>query len=257
MDPLNDLLNSASDFESYEDFENLVQAAERGNKQAIRKLATKAKVAIAKNPVGGNERYVRQDSGNSVGSFSLIITRNTRTIAQTLPVCLFMPEQLENGYRETLAPFIPSGFTLSVTYGTNVSATLSNRVRFSYTDGVNTDTIDVTCNMTNYLAFLSASKVNRYQLTNLRMQVSETASANLQFNEQISAVRTTLFGKQETNRIPLPGMFTPDQFQSAIIDIREDIVIQSNSGLVVPVVRWAADAQTISFTGFVSEYVRF
>lgn len=202
---------------------------------------------------------VRGAVDNSVAQFGITVTRNSSNIPRLLPVALFAPNLAENGYRSVLQ--LPPTVTLnSVQYGSN--AGLPNSAVFTYQEGINIDTIEVTCNTSPYPAFLNAVIVNDFLLDRSRLALSDDTKV-AQFRTAFALFEKTLFGKTNTNVINLDANVTPDQFQKGIIDLPYDIVISAEKGVImnmIPVTGTDPEVPvpfSVTLSGFVQAYRRF
>lgn len=260
MDTYNEMLNElGGDFDSFEadqfEVDNLVKKIRKGQPLTTyeKKLATKVMGTPRVSQSGGGKFA----SSNAVASFNMTVNRLTHTIHQTLPVFIGASDLLSNGYREALAGYLPAGVTLSaVQYGTNAGAPFATRVSFTFTEGVNTDKIEITCGTLPYPSFLAALNRNKMILSKLRINVPNVASASTQFSQNLTVYERTLFGKGATNDIQISGEFTPNQFQNGIVDIDEPIELLSNKGFIVPVIDAGIDSYLLNFTGKVQVFER-
>jgi len=149
--------------------------------------------------------------------FDIVITRRTNTIAEALPICLFGSTHSRAGYSQFLIP--PPGYSVSVMGGLNSPvAGTTNMIRFRYTDGVNTDDVDVTCNQVPYPVFLDALSADVFQISNIRYEIPDPADT-IQFGMRHTFQSKSLFGKMTEDDITIGAYKRPDQYQAGIVDI--------------------------------------
>lgn len=195
----------------------------------------------------------------AAAEFSLQIIRNKSDITAALPVPIFLSDFLSNEYRQILPNFLPPNVTLaSVTI-------LSDRVRFSYTNGIVTDTIDVFCDTTAYPSFLSSMNTTFFQSLRMRMKVFVSTSANTntdagrQFGVTLTPYKDTNFGMFGGNRYPLSNCEPPDQFRLNIIDIGgAKWPLSPRQGVIIPVINATvkADVLTMNLGCWVNKFTR-
>lgn len=191
------------------------------------------------------------DGGKApAAQFDIVATRNTGNINATLPVVLFGANDAENGYRSVIT--LPTGVTLtSVRYGENASQ--SSALRFTYTDGVGVDTIDVTCSMYPYPSFLQATKFDLFQMTKMRFSVSDSTVV-AQLSQSVSYRERGIFGTDKTNPVSMTAAKTPTQFQTTIIDVNGSFDIDKESMLITGMIKNPVAATAYSYT--LSAFVR-
>jgi len=149
--------------------------------------------------------------------FDINITRLTNTIAAPLPVAVFGTTHSRSGYKQFLIP--PTGATLAVVGGLNSPvAGTTDRLRFTYTSGLNIDSIDVTCNQVPYPVFLDALGADVFRISNIRYRLTNSADT-IQFSQQHQFESKSLFGKQISDDITIGAYLKPEQFQPGVIDI--------------------------------------
>lgn len=191
----------------------------------------------------------------SVAEFSIIIVRNSSRIKFALPIALFMNDFLPNEYRQIVANNIPAGVTLVSV------ATLSDRVRFTYSNGVVSDQIDILADTSAYPSFLNALNTNWFQTSNIRMEANSSTAANTdtdasrQFKTILLPYFDTLFGSFGGNRLPLTNCKPPNQFLKNVIDVPQArFPLSPRQGYILPVIN--ATTETDVFTLSLGHYVQ-
>lgn len=255
-------LSSYEEDESYE-VENFLKRAQGIPTFQARKMA----VAAVKNPVALQKirQQMAKNSGRgamqieananqpaAAAQFDIVITRNSANIAETLPVVLFDPQDAANGYRAIVSGLLPAGTVLtSVRYGENLSQ--PNALRFTYTKGVDVDTIDVTCPQYPYPALLNSAITDLLRLSKIRYSISDTAQLS-QFSNGHAIVQRTMFGKKSENALSIGAYKRPDQFQTGIIDVDGVFELDKETGILLSINASAGFSVTIS--SFVEKFYR-
>lgn len=168
-------------------------------------------------------------SAQTKAVFKIRVTRVTATIAEDLPYAIFGRNFFANGYGTIID--VPTGLTLTVTNGLITSTpALYGTVTLSYTDGVNTDVINITSQgAAPYPALLEATISDVFKVTKFRLS---TSAATLdQLDQDLSVKRNSLFGKNISNTITIDSFKSPDQFQSGIVDIPLEVAFDKETAL--------------------------
>ena len=149
--------------------------------------------------------------------FDINIRRLTNTIAQPVPIAIFGTTHLRSGYSQFLIP--GGGTTVTVVGGLNTpTAGTTDRIRFTFVNGANTDIVDVTCNQVPYPVFLEALGADLFKISNIRYEITNNADI-IQFSQQHNFTSKSLFGKQTSDDITIGAYKKPEQFQPGIVDI--------------------------------------
>lgn len=149
--------------------------------------------------------------------FDINITRLTNTIAQPTPIALFGTTHSKSGYSQFLIP--GAGTTVTVVGGLNTpTAGTSDRIRFTFVNGGNTDIVEVTCNQVPYPVFLDALGADIFRISNIRYEILNAADV-IQFSQQHNFTSKSLFGKLSSDDITIAAYKKPEQFQPGIVDI--------------------------------------
>lgn len=181
----------------------------------------------------------------AAATFGMRIVRNSSNILSELPVVLFLSDFVSNEYRQILPNFLPSGVILvSVT-------TLSDRIRFTYSNGDVSDSVDVFTDTTSYPSFLASMNTTFFKMMHARMKVYTSTAANTntdagrQFGVTLTPYKDTAFGAFGGNRFPLTNCEPADQQRLNIIEIPEARwSLSPRQGVIVPVINATAPADT-------------
>lgn len=138
----------------------------------------------------------------SAAIFDIVIKRVGATIAANLPLPTFGTLDKESNYIDIISNLLPAG----VTYIVEKSAT-GKGLKFTYTDGVNTDYITVECAQVPYLNLLRGSQGSILRFAQTKINISDVTTQE-QFTNAVWFKRNSIFGKQEQDS------FTGNQFKS-------------------------------------------
>lgn len=255
-------LSSYEEEEAYEVENFLVRNQGMGKFQAKRMSH-----AIVKNPVAlrkvqkqmsknaGRGAFTIEANDNqpaSAAQFDIVITRNSANIAQALPVILFGTQDALNGYRALVSGLLTGGTVLtSVRYGENVSQ--PNALRFTYTNGGVSDTIDVSCPQYPYPSMLTSGITDLLKLSKIRYSISDTTQLS-QFSNGHAIVQRTMFGKKSENTISIGAYKRPDQFQNGIIDVDGTFDVDKETGILMSIN--ASAGFSVTWSMFVEKFYR-
>ena len=182
----------------------------------------------------------------SAATFDIIITRNTATLPFTLPVALFGVLDQESDYVEVISSFIPVGVTYTIARGADRKS-----LNFVFTNGIDTDTINVSCNQVPYVNLLIAGLDSVFKMQQNKLQISDVAQ-QLQFSKAISVFNKSFFGHSENDTIT-PNQYKSDlQNQNDIRTINQILDIDKQRSLVFQIVPVANFSVTMS--SFVQKY---
>lgn len=209
--------------------------------------------------IGGNPSQPIEQLGGMLeqSSFAVKVTRLTAALAQSLPFAIFARQYLSVGYKGFIE--IPSGLTLTVRSGIfqNAGENPANycKTQFIYTDGVDTDIIEVeTSAASPYPALLEATISDVFKLSKMRISLSD-ATAVTQFSTDLRVAQKSIFGKAASNEIDQASYKDPAQFQNGIIDIPIQAGIDKETGILGQIIDEVAF--TVTFSLFVSRTRRF
>jgi hypothetical protein len=185
----------------------------------------------------------------AAAQFDLNIYRKTKALAFDLPVVLFSSIELASGYKKLITT--PSGLTLVVT--ASPSATNPEIVEFSYTNGVDTDIVEVSCNGAAYTSLIEALKTDLIKMSKIRMRISDTSGSNTdQFTKPFTLINRSLFGTQKETPVSIGSFENPGDFKDNIVDVNGVLDIDKESGIRL-YVRQSAGF-TITLSAFVQHF---
>lgn len=170
----------------------------------------------------------------SAAQFSILVHRLTANIAEALPIPVFAPIYAPNGWRRFVQGYLGAGTVLtSVRYGENQSQ--PDSARFTFTNGVNVDIVDVSCSSAPYPVFLDSLITDMFEVNKIRMTLSDPAQVR-QFAQELTFQTRTLFGLGGTNPVTPDNFRSPQQYQAGIVDVDVDAKFDKQTGVIVPIV---------------------
>lgn len=243
----------AYEMEEAFELENYVKRAHGLSPLQARKVAAKAmqRPAVKAQMV----QAMRQNSGQGAVSiqtgnvqaaaqFDITAKRVTATINQALPVPFFGVLDLENGFTNLLN--LPAGVTLSdLNIGTTKGVAFANKLELEFTDGVNTDVVEITSSTYFYPSLLKSTITDLLKLSKMRYSVSDTTQI-AQFSQSLNVVSRSMFGKVSSNSISVAAFKQPNQFQQGIIDIDGEIEVDKETSIQTAIIPVAGFSFTLS-----------
>jgi len=183
-------------------------------------------------------------------NLTINVTRNSADIAAELPFAIFAASEFEQSYRRLIGPVLPAGVTLvSVALDAN-----STNMVFTFNDGVNTDTITVSCTAAPYSFVLDSSKFDLIHFQSLKFGVNNAANLN-QKTLGIEYVSTSIFGNVSKDT------FTPDDYTQPSDQIETQVyvplegLLDKTSGFVSSMIDTASARATYVF--YVDRYAKY
>lgn len=191
------------------------------------------------------------DKYNASAQFSIKIVRNSANIAEILPVPLFGAIDLQGKYAQSLGGYMPAGVSLESV------ANINGVLRFTYTDGTDTDTIDITCSQIAYASFVYSTLTDVMSIRAIRYKINSDAQLS-NFSNQFTIVKKSLFGKKDSDDINVTSYQDPTQFLKDVIDIGDvrnvASVVTSVDKETSIVVGMNAGAFSIELSTFVAKF---
>lgn len=221
-----------------------------------------AKVPSApSNPFQPMQRNVR---GQKVAAtFTINIKRLTAAIANTdLPVILFGKTFSLTAYVTLLTALLPAGVALTAvqvgavnTDDTALTGTTANafKVRFCFTQGLNVDIIEVTCNEVPMPTFVDSTATDSFSVENFRYKISDTTK-QAQYDNPVSFKRKTMFGQAGEQVLTPSTYINPTDFKDNLIKIAQPFEIDKDSWIETKINATANFQVSLSFS--VSKFVR-
>lgn len=195
--------------------------------------------------------------GNSLtaAKTTILVTRPTiNIVGVSLPFAILGAADTEDGYRRVIgsAAQLPAGLVLtSVQFGEN--AGFPNSLVFTYTQGLNVDTVVVTMPTCPYPVFLKDTLTDLMEINKIRMKISNSALL-AQYDELLTDFQHSPFGPVQTNPITPSDFQSPEQFQQGIVDIDLLFAKDKEGGFVGSII--AAAGFQISFGLFIRKFYR-
>ncbi len=183
----------------------------------------------------------------SAAIFDITISRASANINASLPLPIFGCLDKESNYTEIINQDLPAGTVL-----TSITTSPTGKgLRFTYTSGLNVDTIDVECAQVPYVNILRASQTSLLKMQQNKLQISDVTKQT-QFSQKVGIVVNTIFGKNTSDS------YTPNQFKSDLQnqnDIRTITTvtdIDSETSMVFLVIPEASFSLT--FTSYIQKF---
>lgn len=218
---LNELENN---FESFESAEPNFRA--RFGNRAVDQLK---KVVINSQMQPKSKAVSENYLGNA--QFSINIKRVTNTIDAVLPVPIFGTTQLQEVYASSLKGLLPVGVSISSIAVGNGAAN-SQIALITYTDGTNSDTIQVSCSTVGYGALLAALMTDTMRINKIRYTISDSTKL-AQYLNPINFFKKSLFGKSDNDSLTPDTYRVPSQNQNTMIDIDTQFYVDKDTVVIV------------------------
>lgn len=162
-------------------------------------------MAVDRKPLGSVRSNVARpvivDADTSI--FTLIVTRLTANIAQNLPMPVFAALHDASGYTSFLQGILPAGVTITGQNGLYHNASQALHIGgitdITFSDGVGTDTLQLTCQQINYKVLLSALLSDSIKAHTVKLSVPTGQEA--QFAAPIFIIRATGYGYDSKDSI--------------------------------------------------------
>lgn len=222
-------------------------------------MAAKIRQAMTLSNVGDGQglgRILPGQPGNvlAAATFNISVKRLTAALAAPLPFVLFGNQDYTSGYRKIIGGIIPlpTGITLTSVKGGEVDG-LPNSVRFEYTDGANTDIVEVSSSTYPYPSLLSSTNTDLLRLSKIREKLSN-ATLTEQYDNDLVTVSSSPFGKSTQNQVTPASFITPEQFQSGVVDIDAVFDVDKETGIASKII--ATAAFTVNFSVYVEKFYR-
>jgi len=199
---------------------------------------------------------IQRNALQPAAQFTTRLTRLTNAVANgaPLPLALFGWNKYFSQYVGDLSNSqnLPANTSYNGVIGGLVQAAtpsiaLADRLQFQYTEGANVDLLQIECDENPYTEVLSATAFTPMLVNKIRMSLSNETQ-NSQFNQGIKIIRSSTFGKVETQTIVPATQKSPMQFQQGIVDLIDfPLVVDAQTYMIVPIIGQAAFAVAMSF----------
>ena len=256
---------SSYELESSYEIESYLVGNLKLDPRAARKVAMKAsgrpavREALMRAARDNNKQgAIRVGGGNdpsAAAQFNITVTRNTNTIAQTLPVAIFGAADANNGYANILNSSLGTGTTItSVNLGTANTTGQNQNVTITYANGANTDTVTISSDTYPYSSLLDATRTDMIKMSKVRYSISDATQLS-QFNQGFNFISNSMFGSRSSNNVSIGAYRSPDQFQNAIIDLNGEFDIDKETSIVTGVIQ-TAGVFSFTLSAFVQKFYR-
>lgn len=257
IDQLISELSNESHFDSFEEFEEL----DGEGLKAIDAMRAPLKKRMTQQQQQGAASHVQGARLSNYGGLKTVkatakiaLNRKTSNIPATLPVPIFGALAAQGGYLNS-GISMPTGVSITdVTFGVDRSFANAQMMQITYSDGLNTDIVEITCSTVPYPVFLQASLTDMFKVNRLRIGISDITGNNTdQFNQRILFVKKSLFGAARLNPVDLSTFNNPQNFKNNVIDV--DVVerIDKETTMCVDVIQGTANF-TVSVSAFIEAY---
>ena len=160
--------------------------------------------------------YDVQRAPESAAMFDIIMKRLTANIASPLPAPIFGALDKESDYTEIIPVLVPDGVSYVIDRTTDRKG-----LKITYTDGVGTDIVEISCVQNAYLNLLRATQGSLIKLEQNKLNISDVTHVS-QFSKKVQVTKNTLFGRDTTDS------FTPNQFKTDMQNQNDIRVITQN-----------------------------
>lgn len=180
---------------------------------------------------------------------NILVKRVSANIALPLPFIIFGVLQFATSYANIIGSYLPTGVTL-----TNVTQSATGGVILEFTQGANVDTVTIECNQVGYKQFLAALNTDQFDVGMMRYSLSDPTQL-AQYQQLFQLGTKSLFGKASQTDFPIEMHKTPNQFQNAIIDIKQSWAQDKESFLVGNIID--AASLSINLNMFITNYYKY
>lgn len=196
----------------------------------------------------------------SAANFSLKVLRKTHTISEELPVPLFAPTHAISAYQKILGNYLPVGVSISGIqiglFGTAVTLGDASKVVITYTDGVNSDDVEITTNGVPYPSHLMSLYNTIYKMDSITYKISD-ATKQGQFDSVFEPFSRTTFGKSIGNEMSVSFYESAFQLREGLVEINANISADSESGCILGIIDSGTDNFSVTLNANVSVFDRY
>ena len=181
----------------------------------------------------------------SAASFDILIERKTANILEVLPVPIFGVLDQESDWIEIMNQFLTTGTTYTVSRGADRKS-----LDFTFTNGVLSDIINVSCNQVPYVNLIISGLDSVFKMQQNKLQISNVALQN-EFSQSIGVFNRSFFGHHQDDSIT-PNQYKSDlQNQNDIRTINQILDIDKQRTLLFKMV---ASPFTLTMSSFIQKY---
>ena len=185
----------------------------------------------------------------SKGDLNLTVKRNSINIEAPLPFVLFGLNDFQAKYVSTLKGFLPSGVTVTV------ASDADGNVVFTYTSGLDVDTITVSFSgANNYTSFLQAMNQNYFKTKYMLVSISDEAQRLAAFSQTLNYGVLSALGAKAANQLMLRSRIMTWDFQKDRVNVlMPEQKVTADFGFVMNMI--AVDEFTMGFDVYMSDRV--
>lgn len=234
------------------DFENFESVDARLPRRISAQFGQMAQIKKAMHENKGSQLATMYNNGSapdSVATFDIKILRKTTNIDGVLPVPVFGANSFQTKYVTTIGM---TGYSVKI----KTIALTTDGVGYAYTftDGVNEDIVELRCNQTPYPTLLESTKTVKFQTNQHKLQIQDPATEGTQFNQSLTLVYSSLFGKMDKNDISLPSFDSEMNFNNRVRTIPAVVNYDSEHMMFIPVIKKAN--YEVLYNAFVGIYTK-
>jgi hypothetical protein len=253
MNEVQNLLNDAANFDSFEAFENYVASTRpdlynkvMSQAGSMRKMSLAPRRGTNVPALGRVEIGGSKNTPSAAATFTFKVKRVSDNINHVLPLPIFGYLGQNNSFADFVNPLMPTNVSLAVTYQAN------GDIYFTYTNTVDgdSDNIIVTCNEIAYRTFLEATGITKMVVNKVRYDISDVTKLS-QFSNNFLIAAKDLMGKYSSENVTPSTFKSPEQYQSGIVDLDIKAQIKPETCFVLGMGTNGANF-TVTLTNFVS-----
>ena len=208
---------------SWEHMYSKAKRAGASDKEA-RAVATQGLRNVTRDPVPGNPNM-----RDAAAQITINVRRVTANIAQALPYVIFGAGMASNGYRRLIGGLLTGGTVLtSVEVGESDGE--PEALVLTYTNGVDVDRVEVTCNAAPYPEVLESTITDQLYLDRVRLRISNP-TLQAQFDSDIFVPVRNMWGTQNSRTFSPGAFISPEQFREGIVDVNLGINIDKETAI--------------------------
>lgn len=192
-------------------------------------------------------------AANAAASFTITAKRLTATISEILEAPIFGVIDRYSGYSKVIS--LPAGVTVAtLDYGIDKGIANANKLSLEYTDGTNSDIIEVTCQQNPYPLLLESTRTDLLRAQGVRMSLSDSTAVS-QFDQQFNVVKRSMTGRSVNDSLTPSQYKQPTQFQTGIVDLPISISVDKETTITQGIIAQAGLA--VSFSFFAAQFDKY
>lgn len=116
---------------------------------------------------------------------------------------------------------------------------------FYYSDGTNVDSIEISCNEVAYPYFIEAMGTNEFNLSKMRLSISDTTKLS-QYSNRVKIAENSMFGSEKSQSFTPTQFNDPKNFKDGIIDVKGSFEFNKAKSMIVKLIPETGFELTIS-----------